>query len=129
MAEELHYPDTTYIQHIDDRVFQSIVLECLLRIDGVSLAGGTLFDSLLHRNTDGLRGVHVNQEAKHHSVSIKVEVNVDFGLSIPDKSEEIQQEVAQAITQLTGLHVACVHVIFKGVTRPATAPHPDELSL
>lgn len=127
MAEELHYPDTTYIQNIDDRVFQSIVLECLTRISGVSIAAGNLFDSLLGRGNDRLRGVHVAQEAKSHSVGIKVEVDIDFGLSIPQKSEEIQQEVSEAITTLTGLHVSSVHVVFKGVTHPIHST-PEEFS-
>ncbi len=124
MAEELHYPDTTYIQNIDDRVFQSIVLECLGRVPGVTCATGNLFDNLLGRGSDRLRGIHIAQEAKSHSVGIKVEVDIEYGLSIPEKSEEIQLEVSTAITKLTGLHVSSVHVIFKGVSHPAPAPHP-----
>ena len=90
MAEEIQYPDTTYIQNIDDRVFQSMVLECLSRVEGVSIATGNLFDNLLGRGSDRLRGIHIAQEAKSHSVGIKVEIDIAYGLSIPEKSEEIQ---------------------------------------
>jgi len=46
---------------------------------------------------------------------VKVEVNVAYGISIPDKAEEIQARLAQEISRLTGLHVGCVHVVFKNL--------------
>ena len=44
---------------------------------------------------------------------MRVEVNVAYGVSIPEKAEEIQTKIAQEINRLTGLRVSQVHVIFK----------------
>lgn len=44
-----------------------------------------------------------------------MEVNIIFGVKIPQKAEEIQTKISEEITKLTGLHVASVHVVFKNV--------------
>ncbi|MCH9613194.1 MAG: hypothetical protein SP1CHLAM54_01910 [Chlamydiia bacterium] len=112
--EEFELPDTVYIRDVDSGVFESIVIKCLSKIEGVSFLGGSLIDHLLGR--EGLiKGIHVEQDADNHSVGVKIELNIAYGLSIPEKAEEVQKKVAKAITELTGLHVSCVHVIFKGI--------------
>ena len=89
-----------------------------------------LLDHLLGRSNEKLRGIYVDQDPKSHSVGVKVEVNVHYGVSIPLKSEEIQKKVVEAITDFTGLHVSCVHVIFKSVVAPeapaALTPEKEE---
>lgn len=112
--EEFELPDTVYIRDVDSGVFESIVIKCLSTIEGVSFLGGSLIDHLLGR--EGLiKGIHVDQDADNHSVSVKIELNIAYGVSIPEKAEEVQQKVTLAVTDLTGLHVSCVHVIFKGI--------------
>ena len=116
---EMELPETLYIRDIDDRVFQAIVLQTLDAIEGIAICGGNFLDSLLGRTTiESLKGIHVNQENKKHSVSVKVEVGILYGVSIPEKSEEIQSRIAHAITEQTGLHVSCVHVVFRNVFLP-----------
>lgn len=108
--------DTVFIKDIESRVFQTIVIKCLAQIEGVSFLGGTLIDHLLGREAiDRIKGVYVEQDQNNHSVSVKIEVNIAYGISIPEKGDEIQEKVAREITKLTGLHVSCVHVIFKGI--------------
>lgn len=115
-TKELKFADTVFVRDIESRVFQAIVIKCLAEIEGVALLGGTLLDNLLGREgNERIKGIHVEQDSKNHSVSIKVEVNIAHGISIPEKSEEIQTRIAEEVTKLTGLHVACVHVVFKAL--------------
>lgn len=114
-TKEFELPETVFIRDIDNKVFQSIVLQCLAQIDGISLVEGNFIDHLLGRSAEGVKGIYAEQDDKNQSVNIKVEVNVQFGLSIPEKAEEIQTNIAEEITKLTGLHVSSVHVVFKNV--------------
>jgi len=115
-TKELDLPDTVYARDIENNVFQSIAAQCLSDIEGVAFIEGTLLDSLLGRE-DGARvkGITIDQDSKNHSVNLKIEVNVAYGVSIPQKSEEIQSKITTEITRLTGLHVGCVHVVFKNI--------------
>lgn len=128
---ELELPETLFSRDIESKVFQSIVLECIAKIDGVSLLGGTLIDNLLGREKiDCIKGISVEQDLKQHSVAIDVEVNILYGVCIPEKAEEIQNKIVEEVSSLTGLHVSRVHVVFKGLFLPGmkTAPEVMEMS-
>ena len=112
-ARELELPETIFIRDIDTRVFQAIALQCLAKIEGIGLLEGNLLDSLLGREVERIKGIHVEQDQKNHSVEVKVEINIQYGINIPSKAEEVQEKLVEEISQLTGLHVASVHVIFK----------------
>ncbi len=114
-TKEFELPETVFIRDIENKVFQSIVLQCLSQIEGISLVEGNFIDHLLGRSSEGVKGIYAEQDEKNHSVNIKVEVNILFGISIPNKAEEIQTKIAEEITKLTGLHVGSVHVVFKNV--------------
>src|SRR3989344_4010518 len=115
---EIELPDTTFIRDIETRVFQGIVLQSLAKIEGIGLLEGNLFDQLLGREIGSVKGIHVEQDQKKESVEIRVEINILYGVSIPEKAEEIQSKIVQEISQWTGLHVASVHVIFKDLIHP-----------
>lgn len=130
-TKEFEIPETIFIRDIEDKVFQSIVLQCLSQIEGISLVEGNFIDHLLGRSSEGLKGISAEQDEKKHSVNIKVEVNIVFGISIPQKAEEIQTKIAEEITKMTGLHVSSVHVVIKNVVSPEQAspenePNPEE---
>jgi uncharacterized alkaline shock family protein YloU len=115
-TQEFELPETLFVRDIENKVFQGIALHCLAKIDGISLLEGNFIDNILGREgLETVRGIHAEQDNKHQCVSIKIEINVGFGVSIPEKAEEIQTKVAEEITKMTGLHVAMVHVIFKGI--------------
>jgi uncharacterized alkaline shock family protein YloU len=101
-------------------VFQGVVLQTLAKISGIGLLEGSLFDSLLGREIESVKGIHVEQDQKKHSVSIRIEINVAYGVSIPEKAEEIQTRLIEEVSRWTGLHVASVHVIFKDLILPQT---------
>lgn len=115
------FPETLFVRDIEDRVFQGIVLQCLKHIDGVHLAGNNFMDNIFGREgKDSLKGIHISQE--NHSVSIKVEVSIDYGIPIPSKAEEIHTKIAHLITEQTGLHVSCVHIVIRNVIMPQNKP-------
>lgn len=106
-------------QEIEDRVFQSIALQCLAKIEGVSLIEGNIIDHLFGRSsTERIRGINVNQDAKTGALKVKVEVNMAYGICIPDKAQEIQHRIADEMKALTGLSVSGVHVVFKNLILP-----------
>ena len=113
---ELEFPETVFVRDVENRVFQGIVLQCLAKIKGIALLEGNFIDSIFNRgSTEGVKGIFAEQDNKHQSVGIKIEVNICYGEPIPQKADEIQTKVAEEITHLTGLHVSSVHVVFKDV--------------
>ncbi|NGX57770.1 MAG: hypothetical protein K940chlam3_00664 [Chlamydiae bacterium] len=130
-SKEFELPETVFVRDIEDQVFKTIVLNCLTKIEGVSLDGGGFFDHLFGRETvDGLKGVYVIQRDDSPSVSLKVEVKIQYGYSIPQKTDEVQAKIAQEITEYTGLHVSEVHVVVKKVyAPPEESPEPEPVIL
>lgn len=101
---------------IDNRVFQSITVKCLLGIEGVAFIEGNLIDHLLGReSTERIKGVTVEQDSDTHDVSVKIELNIMFGIPIQKKAEEIQAQLKEAIESLTGSTVTGVHIVFRNV--------------
>ncbi|MFA5250119.1 MAG: Asp23/Gls24 family envelope stress response protein [Parachlamydiales bacterium] len=124
---DLNLPETTYVRDIETRVFQGIVAQCLSKIEGIGLIGGGLIDNLLGIESERLKGIFVEQDEKKHSVLIRVELNILYGVSIPEKAEEIQNKVAEEVSAFSGLHVAMVHVVFKSlITNKALLTAPEE---
>lgn len=117
-SKEYDFPETVFVRNIENRVFQGIVLQCLADIDNISLVEGSFIDTILRGGHEKVKGITAEQDSKSQSVAVKVEVNIDYGVSIPEKAEEIQVKVAEKITHMTGLHVSCVHVIFKSILTP-----------
>lgn len=114
-TKELELPETLFIRDIETKVFQSIVIQTLRQIDGIETLEGGLFDDWLGDGVDGIKGIHIEQQEKTHSVTVRIEINVAYGVSIPLKAEEIQLRIVQEISRLTSLHVQSVHVVFKNL--------------
>lgn len=115
-TKEVDLPETVFVRDIETKVFQSIVVQSLLKIEGVALVEGNLIDNLFGREpAERITGVTVEQDPKTHSISVKIEVNVAYGVTIPQKAEEIQLKITEELSRLTGLHVSVVHVIFKSL--------------
>lgn len=128
-TKEIDLPDTLFVRDIESRVFQTIALQTLSTIEGVSMMEGNLIDSFLGRDgPDRVKGIHVDQDQKNHSVKLKLEVNIAYGIPLPQKADEIQSKIATEITLLTGLHVSCVHVVFRNLVLPIReGEEPEEV--
>lgn len=115
-SKEIKPPETVFVRDIENKVFQTIILQALSRIKGIALIEGNFIDNFLGRDSvEGVKGIYAEQDQHNHSVAVKVEINICYGLAIPQKAEEIQTLIAEEITKMTGLHVACVHAVFKNV--------------
>ena len=113
---EKNTPETTFSYDIDNRVFQSITVKCLLGIEGITFIEGNLIDHLLGReSTERIKGVTVEQDPNTHAVNVKIELNIMFGLPIQTKAGEIQKKLTESIESLTGALVSGVHVVFRNV--------------
>lgn len=119
-TKEFELPETEYIRDIDNRVFQGIILQTLAKIPGISLLEGNFIDHIFGRS-EGVKGIHTEQDPKSCSISAKVEVAIGYGISIPEKAEEIQSKVVQELVKMTGLRVSHVHVVFKDLIPPDSA--------
>jgi len=120
--KELALPETIYVRDIENQVLQGLIVKALMDIKGIALLEGNVIDHLLGRDAgEGIKGIYVEQDSKHTSIHIKIEVQIAFGFSIPEKAEEIQSRITELLTQATGLHVSCVHVVFKKVFTPKDA--------
>lgn len=118
-TKEFELPETHFVRDVENKVFQGIVLQCLSKIDGIALVEGNFIDNIFSRSTlEGIKGIAVEQDNKNSSVGIKIDVNICYGFSIPEKADEIQTLCSEEITKLTGLHVAFVHVVFKSIVLP-----------
>lgn len=114
-TKEFELPETVFISDIDAKVFQGIVLQCLSQIEGIDLVESNFIDNFFGRGGPEITGIQSEHDTINHSVNIKIEVNICYGVSIPEKAEEIQTRVSEEITKLTGLHVSSVHVVFKNM--------------
>ncbi|HPE84782.1 MAG TPA: Asp23/Gls24 family envelope stress response protein, partial [Chlamydiales bacterium] len=89
-AKELDFPDTVFVHDVESRVFQAITVQALAEIEGIGLIEGNLFDNLLGREGhERIKGIHVEQDQKNHSLSVKLEINVAYGVHLPLKAQEI----------------------------------------
>ena len=111
-TKEFNLPDTIFSRDIENRVFQGIIIKSLSDVTGIGLIDGSFFDTLIGR-LDRVKGIYTEQDQASHSLKIRIELNVSYGISIPEKAEEVQAKVIEAITRLTGMRVSEVHVIFK----------------
>jgi uncharacterized alkaline shock family protein YloU len=121
--QEFDLPETTYSRAIENQVFQGIILKILSQISGIGLLEGTFLHNLL-AGVDKVKGITIEQDAQTHSVRIKIEVSVQYGVTIPQKAEEIQSAVVKEITSMTGVRVEEIHVVFKELMREEEAENP-----
>jgi uncharacterized alkaline shock family protein YloU len=120
-TKEFELPTTVFSRDIETRVIQIIIVYCIGKIEGVGLMEGNLIDTLFGREVERVKGIHVEQDSKNHVVKVNVDINIAYGVSIPEKAEEVQNKIVQEITSLTGLHVSSVHLVVKGVIPPASS--------
>lgn len=111
-SKEFNLPETVYSRDIENKVFQGIIVKALSQITGIGLVEGNFLDTIIGR-IDRVKGIYTEQDPKNHAVKIRIELNIRYGISIPQKAEEIQAKVAEAVTNLTGVRVAEVHIVFK----------------
>jgi uncharacterized alkaline shock family protein YloU len=112
-VKEVELPTTEFIFDIETKVLQSFCYQVIKKTEGVYPVEGGIIDNLLGH--EHLKGIHVSQDSKAHAVLIKIEVGVEYGMSLPQVAEELQSKIVEEISEFTGLHVGSCHVIFKNL--------------
>jgi len=113
-TREFDLPETVYSRDIENRVFQGIIVKTLSQISGIGLLEGRFFDNLIGR-IDRIKGISTQQDPTAQSLKVRIEVSIQYGISIPEKAEEIQAAVVEDLVKMTGVRVSEVHVVFKGL--------------
>ncbi len=111
--KEVELPDTDFIFDIETKVIQGICYQCITQTEGLFPQEAGLIDNLLGQ--EALKGISVQQDSKQRAVMIKLEVGVLYGVSLPERAEKLQNLVFKEVSELTGLHVGSVHVVFKNL--------------
>ena len=100
---------------IHNNVIATIARLAALKVPGVAEMSGTFVDSLA-----GMIGKHavdrgIRVDFEENFVMIELHVVIDFGARIPDVAWQIQNEVRQAVEQMTGKSVKTVNVIVQAL--------------
>ena len=64
-----------------------------------------------------VRGVRV--EAKDGSISVDVDITVEYGANMSDVAWEVQDKIKKEVESMTGLNVLKVNIFVKGIEIPA----------
>lgn len=128
-TKELELPETLFVRDIDNRVFQHLVAQALSRVPDIGLVEGGFMHNILSRgNTESVSAIHAEQDSQAKSLKIRVDLNIAYGVAIPDKAEEIQNLLNEELTRLTGLHVASIHLVFRGLLSSENQRHESNKS-
>jgi len=100
---------------IHNNVIATIARLAALKVPGVAEMSGTFVDGLA-----GMIGKHVvdrgiRVDFEDNFVVIELHIMIDFGVRIPHVAWQIQNEVRQAVEQMTGKSVKAVNVIVQAL--------------
>ncbi len=88
-----------------------------LKVPGVIEMSGGITDgiaSMFGGKTVSEKGVRV-EELEDNGIKIELNIIVEFGVNIPQLAWKVQNEVSQAIRDMTGKSVRSVDVVVQGV--------------
>jgi len=109
---------------IHHSVIASIARVAALKIPGVVEMSGGIVDGLAgmigKKSAD--RGIRV--EFQESSVTLELNVVLEYGTRIPHVAWQIQTEVRRAVEQMTGKPVKAVHVVVQGIRLPPQETSP-----
>lgn len=100
---------------IHNNVIATIARLAALKVPGVAEMSGTFVEGLAGMIGKPVvdRGIRVDFEENY--VMIELHVVIDFGVRIPHVAWQIQNEVRQAVEQMTGKSVKAVNVIVQAL--------------
>ena len=100
---------------IADEVVAVIAGLAATEVGGVASMAGNMTRELISKL--GMRNLSkgVEVEVIDSTVSVKLSLNIQYGYSVPDVSEKVQDRVKTAIENMTGLEVLDVNITIAGV--------------
>ena len=108
--------------HISEEVLAGIAAAATLETEGVSSLAANLGSDIaeLLGKKNLTKGVRVKMEDE--KVEVELSILMKYGSTIPEMGKAVQDNVKQAIENMTGLEVAAVNVNVGGITFPPKAP-------
>jgi uncharacterized alkaline shock family protein YloU len=127
--EEQNADEVVFVQDVENKVFQAIVVKTLMKIEGVRLLEeGSLIDDLLGREGQSrIKGVYIEQDLKSHSVAIKIELELAYGLSLKRVAKSVQHAIVKDIQEFSGFNISSVHLVFKHLYEDKPATNEESL--
>lgn len=116
--EYISRPDEMGNIHISEEVLAVIAAAAAMEIEGVSSLAGGLSGELAELVAGKKLNRGIDIKVNEDSVAIRVAVLVKYGYVIPDVARSVQDAVASAVENTTGLNVESVNVHVAGVTFP-----------
>ena len=108
--------------HISEEVLAGIAAAAALETEGVSSLAANLGSDIaeLLGKKSLTKGVRVKME--DDKVEAELSILMKYGSTIPEMGKAVQDNVKQALENMTGLEVASVNVNVGGITFPPKAP-------
>lgn len=100
---------------IADDVVASIAGIAAIEVEGVSRLTGNMSKDLVSKLGKKNLASGVKIAISSGNVIVDLSLELEYGNSIKKVSEEVQLKVAQAIENMTGLHVQKVNVMVSGI--------------
>jgi uncharacterized alkaline shock family protein YloU len=111
---------------IHNHVIAVIARLAAMKVPGVVEMSGSLVDGLAgvigKKPKD--RGIRVDLE--ENNVVLELNVVLDYGVAIPNVAWQLQNDVRQAVEQMTGKNVRAVNVVVQGVRIPGHEQRGEE---
>jgi len=95
---------------INNEVIASIARNAALQVDGVESIKRNILSMITDLFNKGYNNKGISLEINESEVKIGVTIVVRFGVTIPDVSSLVQENIRTAIEEMTGLSVSEVNV-------------------
>lgn len=118
VKEYVSRPDEMGNIHISEDVLAVISAAAAREVDGVSGLTGGLSEELVELVAGKKFSRGINIQVNDGVVTIHVAILVKYGHVIPDVGRAVQDAVASAVENTTGLNVGAVNVHVAGVSFP-----------
>ena len=106
---------------IADEVVAIIAGLAAMEVDGVASMAGNATKELINKFGKKPLSKGVKVDVLEGIVTVSLAMNMQFGYSIKDVTEKVQEKVKAAIENMTGLEVADVNIRVAGVDVPEEA--------
>lgn len=100
---------------IADDVIASIAGVAATEVEGVAAMSGNITNEIVGKLGVKNLSKGVEIDVQEDIVTVKLNLTMRYGYSIPKTSEEVQEKVKASIENMTGLKVSCVDIRIAGV--------------
>ncbi|MBR0382168.1 MAG: Asp23/Gls24 family envelope stress response protein [Eubacterium sp.] len=111
---EYEIGDVGEVQIADD-VVAVIAGLAATEVEGVAKMSGNITNEIVSMLGMKTLSKGVKVHVKDEDVEVRLNLLLDYGVSIPDTCSEVQERVKNAIETMTGLHVTDVNVRIAGI--------------